>query len=78
MDETPYYVSSTGTGLAATIAGSSVAGLDQILGMVLIQIWPTLGQDMTFQVAHQIIFFCGAAYALFGLIRKGIAHVKGL
>lgn len=67
---TPWYVSSSGNGLSATIGGLSVVGIAQGVALVAGLVGHPVSQDAVAAGITTIIAAAGAVYAAFGVVRK--------
>lgn len=69
-NQTPWYISSTGDGLSASIGGFSIMGIAQAIGMVLAFLGHPIPQDSIYAGLVTIATAIGAIYAAFGVLRK--------
>ena len=67
---TPWYVSSTGSGLSATLGGVSVMGIAQAISVVGTLIGHPVTSDAVTGAITTVVTAVGAVYAVFGLCRK--------
>ena len=67
---TPWYVSSTGDGLSATIGGLSVVGIGQAISLVAGLLGHPVSQDAVAAGLTTIVTAVGALYAAYGVLRK--------
>lgn len=65
-----WYVSSTGSGLSATIGGLSVVGISQAIAVGAGLIGHPVSQDTVTAAITTIVAAVGGVYAAFGLLRK--------
>lgn len=66
----PFYISSTGSGLSATIAGLSVAGAVEAIVLVLGAFGYVVERSFLTELATDLTQAVGIAVALFGVLRK--------
>ena len=70
MNPTPWYVSSSGNGLSATIFGFSVLGIAQALAMILGYFGHPVDQNLIEQIIDSTVAAIGAIITVIGLLRK--------
>lgn len=75
MNQTPWYVSSSGNGLSATIGGFSVIGIAQTIAYILGMIGHPVDQNLIEQIITGAIAVIGAIIAFIGLVRKALNAV---
>lgn len=66
----PFYISSTGAGLSATIAGFSVAGVVEFLVILLGAFGFSVEQSFLTELATDLTQATALGVALFGILRK--------
>lgn len=66
----PFYISSTGSGLSATVAGFSVAGVVEAIVLVLGVLGYHVDQSFLMSLVTDLAQAVSLAVALFGLLRK--------
>ena len=70
MNNSNWFISSTGTGLSSTIGGLSIVGVAQAIALVLGLIGHPVSQDALSAGLTTIVTAVGAVYAAFGVLRK--------
>lgn len=74
----PWYVSSTGDGLSASVGGFSIVGIAQTISLIASMFGHPVNQDSVVAGLTTIITAVGACIAAFGIIRKIYFWVMGL
>ena len=75
---TPWYVSSSGNGLSATVFGFSVMGIAQGASMLLTMIGHPVDQNLVEQLITGVVAVIGVVITIVGVIRKSANAVKGI
>lgn len=78
MNPQPWYVSSSGSGLSATIGGFSLIGIAQSVSYVLGLTGHPVDQSLIEQIFTGTVALIGAAITLMGLLRKALNAFKGI
>lgn len=77
MDQkTPWYISSSGNGLSATLGGLSAVGLAQAIAVVLGLVGHPVSQDAVAGGITTLISAGGALLSAYGVIMKAVRWAK--
>lgn len=68
----PWYVSTSGNGLSATVGGLSLVGLAGSIAMVAQLFGQDVSQDIVLQSLQTLVAAAGILYTVFGVARKAI------
>jgi hypothetical protein len=74
-NSTPWYVSSSGNGLSATVFGFSVMGIAQAASMLLTMVGHPVDSNLVEQIITGVVAVVGAVLTVVGLVRKAANKV---